>query len=66
MFDVEGIGPQGGPETMTFEEVEGGTKVSSIGHMGSPEAIEAALATGMTKGAIETWDRLEALLKAGA
>jgi uncharacterized protein YndB with AHSA1/START domain len=62
MFDVEGVGPQGGPETFTLEEVDGRTKVRSIGHMGSPEAIEAALATGMVGGAIETWDRLEALL----
>jgi hypothetical protein len=30
--------------------------------MGSDEAIEAALSTGMAQGAIETWDRLEALL----
>jgi uncharacterized protein YndB with AHSA1/START domain len=62
MFDVEGVGPQGGPETMRFEMVDGGTKVTSIGHMGSAEVIEMALATGMTKGAVETWDRLEALL----
>jgi uncharacterized protein YndB with AHSA1/START domain len=66
MFDIEGVGPQGGPETVIFEEVDGGTKVTSIGHMGSAEVIEAALATGMTKGAIETWDRLEALLRSGA
>lgn len=62
MFDVEGLGPAGGPETHRLEEVEGGTRLISIGHMGSAEAIEGALATGMAKGAIETWDRLEALL----
>ena len=62
MFDVEGIGPQGGPETNTFEEVDGKTTVRSVGHMGSPEAIEGALASGMLDGAIQTWDRLEALL----
>jgi hypothetical protein len=33
--------------------------------MGSPEIIEGALATGMVGGAIETWDRLEALLAKG-
>ena len=65
MFDVEGVGPQGGPETFTFEDVDGRTKVTSIGHMGSPEIIEGALATGMVGGAIETWDRLEALLAEG-
>ena len=62
MFDVEGIGPQGGPETFTFDDLGGKTKVTSVGHMGSPEIIESALATGMVGGAIETWDRLEALL----
>jgi uncharacterized protein YndB with AHSA1/START domain len=65
MFDVEGVGPQGGPETFILEEVDGKTKVTSIGHMGSAEAIEGALATGMVQGAIETWDRLEALLTKG-
>jgi len=66
MFDVEGIGPQGGPETHTFEDVgDGRTRVTSVGHIGSPEAIEGALASGMAKGAIETWDRLEALLAEG-
>ena len=65
MFDVDGMGPQGGPETMTFEELDGRTRVTSIGHMGSEEAIDAALATGMVAGAIETWDRLEALLREG-
>ena len=62
MFDVEGIGPQGGPETHTFEDLGGRTKVVSRGHFGSVEEIEGALATGMVAGAIETWDRLEALL----
>ena len=37
----------------------------SVGHFGSPEAIEGALATGMAKGAIETWDRLETVLAEG-
>lgn len=65
MFDVEGFGPQGGPETFVLEDVGGKTKVTSSGHMGSPEAIDGALASGMVKGAIETWDRLEALLAEG-
>jgi uncharacterized protein YndB with AHSA1/START domain len=62
MFDVEGVGPMGGPETFTFEDVDGRTKVTSVGHMGSVEALEGALASGMVAGAIETWDRLAALL----
>ena len=62
MFDVEGIGPQGGPETHTFEDLGGRTRVVSRGHFGSAEELEGALATGMAGGAIETWDRLEAHL----
>ena len=62
MFDVEGVGPMGGPETFTLEEVDGKTKVTSIGHMGSVEVLEGALSTGMVPGALETWYRLAALL----
>ena len=62
MFDVEGVGPMGGPETHVLEEVDGKTKIISTGHMGSIEVLEGALATGMAEGAIETWDRLAALL----
>jgi hypothetical protein len=36
-----------------------------VAHMASVEAIDGALSTGMVKGAIETWDRLEALLAKG-
>jgi uncharacterized protein YndB with AHSA1/START domain len=62
MFDVEGVGPMGGPETYIFEEVGGKTKVISTGHMGSVEVLEGALSTGMVPGALETWDRLAELL----
>ena len=64
MFDVEGVGPMGGPETFTFEDLGGRTKVRSVGHMGSVEAIDGALASGMVKGAIQTWDRLATVLAA--
>jgi uncharacterized protein YndB with AHSA1/START domain len=65
MFDVEGVGPMGGPETFILEEVDGRTKVTSTGHMGSVEVLEGALATGMVAGGLETWDRLAALLAEG-
>ncbi|MBA2380640.1 MAG: SRPBCC family protein [Chloroflexi bacterium] len=65
LFDVDGMGVQGGPETFRFDEIDGKTTVTSIGHMGSPEAIEGALGSGMLAGAISTWDRLEALLAEG-
>jgi len=62
LFDVEGVGPQGGPETLTLEDLGERTLMRAVSHMGSEEVIEAALATGMVTGAIETWDRLDALL----
>lgn len=65
MFDLEDVGPIGGPETHTFEDLGGRTRIRAISSMGSSEAIDGALATGMVKGAIETWDRLEALLAEG-
>ena len=65
MFDVEGMGPMGGPETHTFEDLGGRTRIRTVSNMGSSEAIDGALATGMVKGAIETWDRLEAMLAEG-
>ena len=65
MFDVEGVGPMGGPETYDFADVDGKTKVTSIGYFDSVESIDGPLATGMVSGAIETWDRLEALLAKG-
>ena len=65
MFDVEGLGPQGGPETHSFEDVGGRTRVVSRGHFGSVDALEGALASGMVKGAIETWDRLAEELARG-
>jgi uncharacterized protein YndB with AHSA1/START domain len=65
MFDVEGVGPMGGPETYRFEEVDGRTKVTSIGHMGSVDVLEGALSTGMVAGGLETWDRLADLLAEG-
>jgi uncharacterized protein YndB with AHSA1/START domain len=63
LFDVEGMGEQGGEETHVFEPTDAGrTKVVARSHIGPPEAIEAALGSGMIEGAIETWDRLETLL----
>jgi uncharacterized protein YndB with AHSA1/START domain len=65
MFDVDGMGPMGGPESYSFENLGGRTKVVSIGYMGSVEGVESALSTGMVPGAIETWDRLAQWLAAG-
>jgi uncharacterized protein YndB with AHSA1/START domain len=65
LFDVDGLGVQGGPETHTFEDLGGRTRVTSRGNFGSTEAIEGALAIGMREGAIELWDRLAEELARG-
>jgi uncharacterized protein YndB with AHSA1/START domain len=65
MFDVDGVGPMGGPETHRFTEIDGRTTIKSTGHYDAIEAIDASLASGMIAGAIETWDRLESLLASG-
>ena len=65
LFDVPGVGPQGGPETHTFEDLGGRTRVRSVGEIGSPEDIEAAIAVGMVEGGIELWDRLSEFLTEG-
>jgi uncharacterized protein YndB with AHSA1/START domain len=62
LFDVEGLGEQGGPETFTFEDVGGTTKLTSTSHFGSTEELEGALAGGMISGAVDTWDRFAAML----
>jgi uncharacterized protein YndB with AHSA1/START domain len=64
LFEVPGIGDQGGPETFTFEDVGGRTKLTSTSHFSSTDEIEGALASGMISGAVETWDRFAAMLAA--
>jgi uncharacterized protein YndB with AHSA1/START domain len=65
LFDVEGLGEQGGKETHAFEAVDGQTRVTATSHFGSVEEIDGAIASGMIAGAVETWDRLAALLAEG-
>jgi uncharacterized protein YndB with AHSA1/START domain len=65
LFDVEGLGEQGGKETHTFEAIDGQTRVTATSHFGSVEEIDGAIASGMIAGAVETWDRLAALLAEG-
>jgi uncharacterized protein YndB with AHSA1/START domain len=63
MFDVEPFN-QGDPAivTTTLEEVDGGTKLRSSSRFPSAEALQGALSTGMTRGAIESWDRLDEVI----
>ena len=57
--------PPGRPGDHTFEDLGGRTTIGSVGHFDSVESVEGALATGMVGGAIETWDRLAALVAGG-
>ena len=54
----------GGPETYVFEEHDGKTTITSKATFPSKEARDAALGTGMEKGAAETYDRLDEYLEA--
>ena len=65
LFDVPGVGPQGGPETHSFEDLGGRTLVRSVGEMGSVAELEGAVAVGKIEGGIELWDRLAELLAEG-
>ena len=49
-------------ETVTFEEYDGKTTVSSTALFTSVEDRDRMLESGMESGAIESWDRLEELL----
>jgi hypothetical protein len=57
--------PDGRPGDLPLRDLGGKTKVTSVGHFDSVESIDGALASGMVRGAIETWDRLEAYLSKG-
>jgi len=59
MFDVPPFN-EGEPaiETMTLEDLGGRTKLVSRSKFPSVEVLEGALATGMIRGALESYDRL--------
>ena len=59
IFDVEPFNA-GEPAlvTITLEAIDGKTKLTSRSRFPSVESLDGALATGMTRGAIESWDRI--------
>ena len=57
-FGFEGMDGEPGPESMTLQERDGKTILTSHADLGSMEARDALIATGMEHGASETWDRL--------
>jgi uncharacterized protein YndB with AHSA1/START domain len=63
--DEEGNPVEGMPEmviTVTFEALEGKTKVTAHAQFASAADLESVLAMGMVEGLTQTWDRLEAYL----
>lgn len=47
---------------VSFEEVVGGTKITSIAKYASKASLDQVLEMGMEEGIRQTWDRLEGLL----
>lgn len=52
------------PIEVTFFEEDGKTRLYSVSHLDSVEALEELKAMGMEQGLAETWDRLEELVAA--
>ncbi|WP_116950667.1 SRPBCC domain-containing protein [Jiangella endophytica] len=52
-------------ETITFEEVDGGTRVHWLTTFPSPEVLDFAVSTGMATGIVEQFDRLAERLAQG-
>jgi len=64
VYDVEGFADQAVVETLTFEDLGGKTRLTQRSRFPSVDALEGALASGMTGGAVETLDRLDEVLAA--
>ena len=62
IVDIDGMRDHVGVETFTFEDVDGRTRLTSRSHFPSVDELEGAVATGMIKGGVETWDRFAAML----
>jgi len=65
IYDVPPINEHEAVETMTLEEIDGGqrTRLRAVSVHDSKEARDGHVEAGMEKGAAETYDRLEELLK---
>ncbi len=58
IIDQDGMRHQVGHVTDLLEDLGTRTRLRDIMHLGSVEALEGALASGMVEGALETWARL--------
>jgi uncharacterized protein YndB with AHSA1/START domain len=61
-FEFEGMPGHIAVETMTLQEVDGGTKLIAVMRFDTKEERDGMLASGMEQGAAESLDRFEALL----
>jgi uncharacterized protein YndB with AHSA1/START domain len=59
----EGLSGGPGPETMTFEEHDGRTTLTSRSVFPSAEVRDAVLRSGMEEGAVEAYERLDEYLE---
>jgi uncharacterized protein YndB with AHSA1/START domain len=62
-FGFDGMPGPPGIESYAFTEADGRTTLVSVALFDSIESRDAAIQSGMEKGAAETWDRLEELLR---
>lgn len=62
-FEFEGMPGAIALETLTLEEHDGKTTVTSRSDYGSKEGRDGMLESGMESGAAESWNALEALLR---
>ena len=63
IFDVPPYNDRSAVETLTLEDLgDRRTRVTVRGRYPSIEDLEGAIAQGMVKGAVETWDRLATLI----
>ena len=64
IYDVEPYDADVITETYLFEALDGDrTRIRTRSTFPSADSLQGALSSGMIGGAIETWDRLEALLR---
>lgn len=62
-FGFEGMPGEPGVEVFTFEEHDGKTTLTAVSRFDSVEQRDGVIASGMERGAAETYDRLEELLR---
>jgi uncharacterized protein YndB with AHSA1/START domain len=62
-FEFEGMPGHVSVDTVTFEDEDGKTRLTSVSRFDSVEDRDGMLNSGMAEGAGETWDRLEEYLQ---